>query len=134
MRFHSSTVMSAAGRNTPLPALLTRISRPPSSLSALRNRSRTASLLLTSTVCPDTFRRGSALCSSLTAASRASLSRPQIITSAPASISARAVANPIPFVPPVISARLLVRNCVIFSLYLSSEVAEFHHQSHHPVI
>src|ERR1700678_2018414 len=116
---HSSTVSSAALFMTPKPALFTRTSGPPVSLSTHSNNAATSVLVLTSAAFPTTL-RCDWLVRRLTASSTPLWLRPHIATVAPASAKARAIDNPMPRVAPVTTAVRPARN---ISLITSSYVA-----------
>src|SRR5215217_969405 len=96
---HSSPDMSAAFLKMPIPALLTSTSRPPNRSTVACTARSTASARRPSAA---TDAACGPSCDS--ARSRSPASRPVIITRAPSATTARAIANPMPFEPPVISA------------------------------
>src|SRR5579884_2346856 len=102
---HCSSVVSRNVRKRPWPALFTRASTPPSAAAAPATQAFTCSGWSTSQTWAKTRAPGRAR-SSAAAASRRAAPRAQIATRAPSSRKARAVASPMPALPPVIRATL----------------------------
>src|SRR3712207_1134315 len=108
-RSNSSTEYSSGRLRMPMPALLTRMCRPPCPSTAWATIRRTSSTFVTSTEQPAAAPARMAL-SSPTAASIFSWLRPATTTVAPHSTKPRAIPSPIPPLPPVTIATLPVRS------------------------
>src|SRR5579871_6678502 len=89
----------------PAPALLIRMSAPPSSFSAASTIASTPAGVATSAASATTFTSAAALISAR-AAARRSPSRAAMSTCTPSPASALATARPIPTLPPLITATL----------------------------
>src|SRR6266403_510001 len=116
-RSQSSSLFSCAGPNSPMPALLTRISIGPSFASVAETSFPTSSACVTSAVCQKFL--SLLACNSSAVARNFSRSRPQIATTAPSSASLIAMARPIPRLPPVTKATLFASGrSALFSAFV----------------
>ena len=106
LRFHSASDVSSIGAAEAMPALETQMSMPPNARAASACSAITLSSSVTSTHSPAALSAPNAACMAVVASDSAARSMSHSTTQAPSPASRRAVANPMPPAPPVISATL----------------------------